>query len=190
VSEVNEARKPQLFGHTIVTDPVVVENRAVARGDENMRFRAWIKGYCDFPSPKLDAMVRETADEVWRHIDCQECGRCCRLDSITVDTKDVARLAKRLEIAEAEFANRHVTEMLGDKGIKGNPCPFLAGTSCSVYSDRPRACRDFPFLHSPDFRLRMLVLIEFSSLCPIVYNTFEVLKRKLGWTTRRRKRSR
>jgi uncharacterized protein len=189
---IDEVRgtQPKVLGCTIITDPALVEDRAVARGEENMRFRAWVKGYCDMPGVELDAIVRATADEVWRHIDCQACGRCCRLDSITVDGKDIARLARRLAITEAEFSRRHVRKTLDDMGIKGSPCPFLSGTSCSVYEDRPRACHDFPFLHSPEFRSRMLVLVEFSSLCPVVYNTFEVLKRKLGWTARRRRRRR
>ena len=56
------------------------------------------------------------------------------------------------------------------------PCPFLKENVCSVYEDRPKACRDFPYLHEPGFRTRMITLIENTALCPIVYNTCEQLK--------------
>ncbi|MCX6553387.1 MAG: YkgJ family cysteine cluster protein [Acidobacteria bacterium] len=160
---------------------MALERRAEELSDQSFRFREWIKFHCDLESDELDVVVRETTDEVWRHIDCQACGRCCRLDVVTVDDNDVARLARRLDITPAEFTQRHVKMVMGEQSMVTGPCPFLKGNSCSVYEDRPTACSDFPFLHSPGFRHRMLVLIDFSSLCPVVLNTIEVLKLKLGW---------
>jgi len=168
-----------------VTDPAGVERRGREMAAESVRFRAWLKFRSGLPDAEIDALVRETTDQVWAHIDCLECGACCRALSIVLDDRDIARLAKRLGISVGAFARQYVRRAGGEASFAAQPCPFLDGNACTVYEDRPRACRDFPYLHDAGFRERMLGLIEYALLCPVILNTLEALKRRLPWRKKR-----
>lgn len=81
-------------------------------------------------------------------VDCQACGACCReaYHSVTVSVRDpvvwkqpelIVRHGHRFEIQRqgprcAALADR-----------RGAPASALPLFSCSIYDDRPRACRDF-----------------------------------------------
>lgn len=154
---------------------------------ENVSFRAWLKFRSGFSDGEVDALVRQTADEVWARIDCLACGACCRALSIVLDDRDIVRLSRRLGLSAADFTRRYVQRDGPERRLAAQPCLFLDGNACKVYEDRPTACRDFPYLHAEGFRDRMLGLIEYSLLCPVVLNALEVLKRRLPWRKKRRK---
>ena len=56
------------------------------------------------------------------------------------------------------------------------PCPFLEGTRCSSYEDRPTVCRSYPHLDRPDRVSRLLGLISSASTCPIAHDVLDALK--------------
>jgi Fe-S-cluster containining protein len=152
---------------------------------EDMRFRAFVKTRLPLSNAELDAVVRETTDAVWQELDCLTCGNCCRTLQIVVDNADIRRLSTRLGLTSKQFAARYVS-VAEDKAqhFTSTPCPFLGQDNrCSVYEDRPQACRDFPYLHTDGFRQRMLVMIENGALCPIVFNVYQRLKQRL-WKRR------
>ena len=64
------------------------------------------------------------------------------------------------------------------------PCPFLKDNRCTVYEHRPANCRDYPYLHKPDFTHRTLSMIGRLSECPIVFEVWEELKRETGFRYR------
>lgn len=165
----------------LVTEPEAVERRGKETAGENVGFRAWVKYRCKLPDEELDALARAAADEVWARVDCLACGGCCRTLSITLDASDIARLARRLGVSVPAFSRRYVRDADGERSFAARPCPFLDGNACTVYEDRPQACRDFPYLHAPGVRSRLLVLIEYSLLCPVILNTLERLRRRLPW---------
>ncbi len=169
----------------VIAELATVERRARDLTDQNLRFRAWVKHECEMSDEELDALAAATADEVWRDIDCTRCAMCCALPSIAVDREDVALLAKRLGLRPADFERKYVSVYEGEPGITG-PCPFLESGRCKVYADRPKACGSFPYLHTPGFRWRMLGLVSDSYFCPVVFNTLELMKRRLRWGKRRR----
>jgi uncharacterized protein len=164
----------------VVTDPDAVTRLAQERGDENIRFRLWVKTECRLPTSDLEALVASTADAVWRHIDCIRCSRCCQELWIPLNREDISRLAARLGMRASEFENQYVGVSDGERGMDG-PCSFLQEGVCTVYPDRPKACRSYPFLHVPGFRHRMLSLLAGAEMCPVIYNTLEALKLRLGW---------
>jgi len=168
-------------GPKILTNLAQVNRRANDLAEQNVRFRVWVKFGCKLTDHELDAVVREVTDEVWSHIDCTACGQCCKALRITVDADDISRLSKRTGMGAMAFMRRHVREKSGEKYLAQSPCSFLRGNSCSIYEDRPKACADFPYLHAESFRERMLMMIENSFVCPVVFNTLEALKRKLAW---------
>jgi len=70
------------------------------------------------------------------------------------------------------------------EGKVNPPCPMLNGKLCSIYETRPEVCRSFPHLEQPNFKYRLIGVIENVAICPIAFNAFEDLKAKLGWTRR------
>jgi len=86
---------------------------------------------------------------------------CCRQLDMYLYPYDIIRLKKRLTISSDEFLRQHTR-----LGRAGNPyfpavmmrmldneeqtCPFLAADGCSVYEDRPTACRTYPLERAVD----------------------------------------
>src|SRR5690349_7663272 len=154
---------------------------------EDMRFRTFIKFKLDLSNAELDKVVRETTDEVWKHIDCTACAHCCRTMQIEVDNKDIKRLAERLQMSVSQFSKRYIA-IAEDKTkhFTTVPCPFLGQDNlCTVYDDRPQACRDYPYLYEDHFRSRTLSMIDNAAACPIVFNVWQALKHRF----KRRKRA-
>jgi Fe-S-cluster containining protein len=81
--------------------------------------------------------------------------RCCADVKIVMTPLDVLRLARRLKITTTEFLDRHallpitkdlqlpiVLLRMGDDPERR--CRFVGENGCSVYEDRPWACRMYP----------------------------------------------
>jgi Fe-S-cluster containining protein len=79
---------------------------------------------------------------------------CCANIDITLTPYDILRLKKRLELSSAEFLTKYTVPYELDKddiaGVKfrpvaeGTACQFMTPEGCSVYEDRPTACRYYP----------------------------------------------
>jgi uncharacterized protein len=79
---------------------------------------------------------------------------CCHNVQIVLTPYDIMTLRKRLGMSAPEFISQHTepaylekTDMPGVQikltGEK-NACPFVTPKGCTVYSDRPTACRYYP----------------------------------------------
>ena len=170
----------------LITSLDLIKQFAERKESENFRFRTHVKFKINLADRELDAVVRKTTDEVWSQIDCTTCAHCCKTLHPVLDREDIDRLAQRLGMSAKKFEQEYLMRDGGGvKVIKRAPCPFLNDNKCSVYEDRPKACKDFPYLHSDGFRQRMLGVIENTATCPIVFNTFEELKKRLGFRKRR-----
>jgi Fe-S-cluster containining protein len=82
-------------------------------------------------------------------------GTCCRNRDLTLTPYDVLRLKNALKLHSDDFLSRHTLYRLDPESgfpiisLKMGPdperlCPFVAAGGCSVYRDRPTACRLFP----------------------------------------------
>jgi Fe-S-cluster containining protein len=80
---------------------------------------------------------------------------CCRRLDLLVTPYDAMRLSKRLGMTAAEFLDeytitRHKTPhgfpevMMRMERSSEKTCPFVTPDGCSVYEDRPGACRIYP----------------------------------------------
>jgi hypothetical protein len=79
---------------------------------------------------------------------------CCSNIDISLTPYDIIRLKKRLEISSTEFLKDYTVpyelEKDGIAGVKfrpvenGTACRFMTQDGCSVYEDRPTACRYYP----------------------------------------------
>jgi len=153
---------------------------------QDMRFRSYLKA-SPMSSERLDAIVQETTNEVWAQIDCLSCANCCRTLKIVVDAKDIKRLSERLGVSVRQFTEKYVEKdkVDGELLFKATPCAFLGSDNrCTVYEDRPAACRDFPYLHSTNFRGRTFMMIANCETCPIVFNVWQALKARF-WPKKR-----
>jgi len=79
---------------------------------------------------------------------------CCSNIDISLTPYDILRLKRRLGITSTEFLERYTLpyemEKDGIAGVKlrpvegGTACRFMVPEGCSVYEDRPTACRYYP----------------------------------------------
>jgi len=79
---------------------------------------------------------------------------CCRNIDISLTPYDILRLKKRLNLTSGEFLTTYTfpyeMEKDGIAGVKlkpvegGTACRFMTDEGCSVYEDRPTACRYYP----------------------------------------------
>lgn len=80
-----------------------------------------------------------------------DCGRCCTrhgdYDYVYLTRADVSRLAAHFGMATDEFRRAWTRKDDGHTilAMDGPTCPFLRGSSCSVYPARPEQCGTFPF---------------------------------------------
>lgn len=72
-----------------------------------------------------------------------ECGaKCCKAPGFFFVTTPEMRRLKGLN-KKAKFM-RHESVWVFDHDFNGGQCVFLVDNMCSIYSDRPDACRKFP----------------------------------------------
>ncbi|PIE73950.1 MAG: Fe-S oxidoreductase [Deltaproteobacteria bacterium] len=80
---------------------------------------------------------------------------CCKNVNLTLYPYDIIRLKNRLKIDSESFVRRFCFLERADNPYfpslklrldedREKACPFLAETGCTVYSDRPSACRTYP----------------------------------------------
>ncbi|MFP4071226.1 MAG: YkgJ family cysteine cluster protein [Desulfovibrionales bacterium] len=80
---------------------------------------------------------------------------CCSNLTLNLTPYDVYRLRKGLNLSSRDFLSRYgklvtapdtglpsITLLMADES--GKSCPFLRPEGCSVYPDRPGACRSYP----------------------------------------------
>jgi Fe-S-cluster containining protein len=167
-------------GMTIETDVDRVKKLAASREDENWQFRIFLKGI-DLSPEELDAIVHRHYEAVSRQIDCCACGNCCKEALPRLSADDIRRLATQLAVSEKEIVARYLEqEKDGERHtFKRARCPFLAEKRCTVYDARPADCRSYPHLQKEEFVFRLMQAVQNCSVCPIVFNVFEVLKDEL-----------
>lgn len=167
------------------TDIRKIEQQARLKEDENWRFRCYLKA-SDLSASRIDTLVKKLYQEVSAQIDCTSCGNCCRVMLPLLTGADIKRLAAHLGLTVKQFRDDFI-KVGSDQGtgpeFNATPCPFLRDNICSVYDCRPRDCRSYPHLHKKDFVFRMNQAYGNCSVCPIVFNVYEGLKREL-WRTR------
>ena len=81
--------------------------------------------------------------------------QCCADLNLILTPYDILRLKNRLGLSSDRFLDMHTTTSTEDQDrfpkvmlrmseTPGRPCPFVRPEGCSVYEDRPGACRIYP----------------------------------------------
>lgn len=166
---------PQLIKNLDTIRRITKENE-----NENQRFRLFLKA--QIPE-KVDKIVAALDSEIKESIDCLECGYCCKNLQIPLSEEDIPRLAAMEKISAEEYRDIYTTIDHSDDlhYMNSSPCRYLDGNFCTIYENRPTACRAFPYTHQQDFTIRTMMMIENASFCPIVFNLIEGLKEYYGW---------
>ena len=97
--------------------------------------------------------------------ECTGCGACCGRPGegyVWTTPEEIAQIAARLDISEAEMRRKFVRKVAGRFSLverkDNNDCIFLipdgGGRKCRIYDVRPSQCRTWPFwpdnLATPD----------------------------------------
>jgi len=104
------------------------------------------------------------ADPWWRdglRFECTRCGNCCggAPGTVRVSDAEIAALARRTGLDDAEFREAFTRPLRGGERSlrerRDGTCVFYdPQRGCTVYADRPRQCRTWPFwravVHSPE----------------------------------------
>ena len=145
--------------------------------DANYRFRSFLK-WKDIK--RIDQTVHELFEFYSLKIDCTTCGNCCALLQPQILPKDLKALTLATNKTKADFKKEYIIlDEDSDMRFKSSPCPFLENKKCTVYDQRPTDCKSYPHLQKMDFTTRLLGVIDNYSICPIVFNVFEDLKKDL-----------
>ena len=128
---------------------------------------------------KLDERVHALHEAVFETISCLDCANCCRTLGPRITDTDVRRIAAALRIKPSVFVERYLRmDEEGDYIFQSMPCPFLGRDNyCSIYDDRPKACREYPHTDRRRVYQVMALALKNSSICPAVFEILERLRK-------------
>ena len=130
----------------------------------------------------LDAIFHTAHEEAFQQIDCLTCANCCKTTSPIFYQKDIERVAKRLRMKPFEFIDTYLKiDEDKDYVLQKAPCPFLGNDNyCSVYEDRPTACREYPHTNRKNMYQILDLTYKNTLVCPAVLKIVDEVKEKLA----------
>lgn len=153
--------------------------------DENYAFRTYLKNHADIN--KLDKQFLELHNELFVNYDCSKCRNCCKEYSVSLEEDELGTVADFLKIPEIEFRDKYIEEYLGEYQLKKTPCCFLKKDgSCEIEACKPEGCKGYPFTDRPERLLNLISIIESASVCPVVFEMIERLKKEYRFKRRKR----
>jgi uncharacterized protein len=158
-----------------------IEKTSKLKHEENWEFRSFLKIY-DISLEELDSIVHELFDVVSSELDCTKCANCCKKVSPILNKNDIKKLSESVEISIPNFKKQFLKKEKEDDGdytFNRLPCPFLENNRCTQYKYRPNDCKSYPHLHKEEFVFRLIGVVNNYSICPIVFNVYELLKEKI-----------
>ncbi|HMT29004.1 MAG TPA: YkgJ family cysteine cluster protein [Bacteroidia bacterium] len=160
-------------------DPSEINKNRKKIEAENRKFYQRLKKR---PPANIDEEVAELDTEVFSRIDCLKCANCCKTISPVLKERDIVRLSTHFKVRPSVFTEKYLfLDEDGDYVLKSTPCPFLlSDNTCSVYEERPFACRSYPHTGNLPLRKSWELVIKNSAVCPAVYEITTILSKKYG----------
>ncbi len=159
----------------MIKNPNKIAELGRERLEENWRLRAFLKAFPGHTS-KINRLAEKFGREAEAEMDCRVCAACCRENCIPLSEEEIERLAGHMKMNPAEFQDQYMTtDPDGEPALQATPCPFLHENLCSIYEDRPEACRGYPYIDG-NLVEGMVGVIERAETCPIVFEMLERLK--------------
>lgn len=130
----------------------------------------------------LDSLFHQEHEKAFRKIDCLACANCCKTTSPIFRDVDIRRLSKRLRMNESAFISAYLRmDSEGDYVLTTAPCPFLGDDNyCSVYEDRPLACREYPHTDRKNMYQILPLTRKNMEVCPAVGEIMREIAKKTG----------
>jgi uncharacterized protein len=152
--------------------------KAQALKKENQAFYKKLKGKT---LKNLDDLFHTEHDAVFEKTDCLACANCCKTTSPIFYQRDIERAAKGVKLKPGEFLQKYLEmDEDGDFVLKQAPCPFLnADNYCSIYNDRPTACREYPHTNRKNMRQILDLTFRNTLVCPAVLKITNEIKKQL-----------
>jgi len=128
----------------------------------------------------LDTTFHQMHTQVFKKMDCLACANCCKTTSPIFRDVDIRRLSKRLRLTESAFI-AHYLKMDSDNDyvLTSAPCSFLgADNYCSVYEDRPLACREYPHTDRKNMYQILDLTRKNMEICPAVVQIIHEISKK------------
>lgn len=137
---------------------------------EKETYIKWVKKAKKMNTRSLDNDFHTVHHTVFQKVDCLSCANCCKTTSPIFRDVDIKRLAKRLRIPETRFIDQYLKrDEEGDYVLQQSPCAFLgADNYCSVYEDRPLACREYPHTDRKNMYQILDLTRKNMEVCPAV----------------------
>jgi len=128
--------------------------------------------------PKLDEHFHEAHEKAFEKIDCLECANCCKTTSPIFIDRDIDRIAAHLRMKPSTFVDEYLRlDEDQDYVLKQSPCAFLGPDNyCSIYSVRPRACREYPHTNRKNMHQILDLTRKNTEVCPAVASIVLQLK--------------
>ena len=153
--------------------------KAAEKRDENKRFFAKLKKK---PPKDLDYSMREIHEAEFERTDCLQCANCCKTTGPLFTNADIERIAKHFKLKPQQFIATYLRlDEENDYVLQQLPCAFLgADNFCSIYTVRPKACREFPHTDRKKFHQIGHLTMKNVAICPAAFNIVEEMKRRMG----------
>ena len=128
----------------------------------------------------LDEIIHELHSKAFSHFNYLDCANCCKTIGPRLIEKDAEQLARYLKMTVSDFHDKYLfIDEDGDLIFKEHPCPFLLHDNyCSVYENRPRACREYPHTDRKRFYQILDLSLKNCETCPVVFAIFKELSEK------------
>lgn len=119
---------------------------------------------------KLDDEFHDAHERAFDEIDCLECANCCKTTSPIFIDRDIDRIASHLRMKPSAFIDAYLRlDSDGDYVLQKSPCAFLGPDNyCSIYSVRPRACREYPHTDRKNMHQILDLTRKNTEVCPAV----------------------
>ncbi|MGL4292489.1 MAG: YkgJ family cysteine cluster protein [Bacteroidales bacterium] len=129
----------------------------------------------------LDDTIHYLHEKVFEETDCLSCANCCKTLGPRITDRDIEKMASALRRKPKEIVEQYLRiDEDGDYVFKSMPCPFLSSDNyCSIYADRPKACREYPHTDRKKFHQIANLTIKNAETCPAVFDILERLKEEL-----------
>jgi uncharacterized protein len=120
---------------------------------------------------KYDWLVSGT-QSILRHYSCPDScnAKCCKYSEISITKEEYKEILKTIDKESAELIKSKTINVSKTEFCKMFPssgvCVLLVESKCRIYSNRPEACRKFPFFIISVNRSYFLGL----QLCPLSIN--------------------
>ena len=129
---------------------------------------------------ELDDTVHYLHEEIFDEIDCLECANCCKSLGPRITDRDIEKIAGALRIKPQEVVSTYLRiDEDKDYVFKTMPCSFLMDDNCcSIYVDRPKACREYPHTDRKKIFQIHALTIKNAETCPAVFELLNRLRKE------------